>query len=82
METRNDAADRALFHAATKVTIGDGAKASFWSSSWIDGTSLKLIAPKIFEASSKKGRCVKEALSNQNWLADILVQNFTLEHMS
>jgi hypothetical protein len=29
METQNDESDRQLFNAATRVTIGDGMKASF-----------------------------------------------------
>jgi hypothetical protein len=36
-ETPNDASDLDLFNAATRVTIGNGAKASFWSSSWLHG---------------------------------------------
>ena len=36
-ETPNDYADRSHFNAATRVTIGDGLKASFWGSSWLDG---------------------------------------------
>jgi hypothetical protein len=36
-ETPNDASDLDLFNAATCVTIGNGAKASFWSSSWLHG---------------------------------------------
>jgi hypothetical protein len=32
LETPNDETNYALFSAATKVTIGNGHKASFWSS--------------------------------------------------
>ena len=82
LETPNDEKDRPLFHAATKVTIGDGTRASFWSSSWLDGTSPKLLAPKIFEASKRKNRVVGDALIEQRWIADIKVDAFTTEHIS
>ena len=32
-----NAVDRQLFRASTIVTLGDGAKASFWQSSWLQG---------------------------------------------
>jgi hypothetical protein len=54
LETPNDEMDRSLFCAATKVTIGDGYKASFWSSSWLDARPPNLIALLIYEASKRK----------------------------
>jgi hypothetical protein len=80
-ETPNDATDRDLFNAATRVTIGDGSKASFWSSSWLDGTPPKIIAPLIFTASQRKNRSVRDALEGQNWAADINVDSFTVDHL-
>lgn len=82
LETPNDETDRTLFNAATKVSIGDGRKASFWSSSWLNGKTLQSIAPKIFEVSKRKKRCVQDALDHDKWIADISVNNFTVEHMS
>ncbi|XP_071680370.1 uncharacterized protein [Lolium perenne] len=80
-ETPNDVADLDLFDAATRVTIGNGAKASFWSSSWLHGTPPKDLAPLIFKASRRKNRTVQEALADHNWVADIAVDAFTAEHM-
>jgi hypothetical protein len=80
-ETPNDATDRDLFNAATRVTIGDGSKASFWSSSWSDGTPPKIIAPLIFIAFRRKNRSARNALEGQNWFADINVDSFTIEHL-
>jgi hypothetical protein len=54
LETPNDEVDRSLFNVATKVTIGDRHKASFWTSSWLDAKPPKLIAPMIYEASKRK----------------------------
>jgi hypothetical protein len=82
LETPNDEVDRSLFNAATKVTVGDGNKASFWSSSWLNGATPQSIAPKIFEVSKRKKRCVQDALVNDKWIADININSFTVEHMS
>ena len=82
LETPNNAADKELFNAATEVTIGDGMTAHFWTSSWLNGMAPMSIAPKIFEASKKKNRRVQNALTNLNWVADISVQNFTVEHIT
>ena len=80
-ETPNDASDRQLFNAATRVTIGDGKKASFWSSSWLDGKPPKDMAPLVFKASRRKNRTVHDALTEHTWVADIAVEAFTAEHI-
>ena len=54
LDTPNDDIDRRLFNAATEVTIGDGKKARFWSSSWLNGQAPSSIAPCIFEVSKRK----------------------------
>ena len=55
METPCTDTDRDLFSASTIVTVGDGKKAKFWESSWLNGLRPKDIAPKIFEISKKEG---------------------------
>jgi hypothetical protein len=80
-ETPNDASDLDLFNAATQVTIGNDAKASFWSSSWLNGAPPKDVAPLIFLASKRKNQTVRDTLDGQNWVADIAVETFTVEHM-
>jgi hypothetical protein len=80
-ETPIDASDLDLFNAATTVTIGDGAKASFWSSSWLNGTPPKDMAPLIYVASKRKNRTVRDALEDHNWVADVSVEAFTVDHM-
>ena len=54
LETHNDQLDRDLFNVATKVTIGNGLKASFWSSAWLNGFAPKSLAPLIFAVSKQK----------------------------
>jgi hypothetical protein len=83
LETPYDEVDRNLFNVATKVTIGDRHKASFWTSSWLDAKPPKLIAPMIYEASKrKKNRTVHDALANNRWIVDVSIANFTVEHIS
>jgi hypothetical protein len=40
LDTPNNNTERDLFNAATWVTLEDGLKASFWSSSWLHGQTL------------------------------------------
>ena len=81
-ETPNDDSDRNLFNAATRVTVGDGLKASFWGSSWLDGLPAKVIAPDLFTASKRKNRKVQDALTDYKWISDLDVSNFTVNHIS
>ena len=56
--------DRDIFAAATTVHIGDGRKAKFWESSWLEGMRPKDIAPRIFHLSKKKSCLVQTAIPN------------------
>jgi hypothetical protein len=59
------AKDRALFDAATRITIGNGQTANFWNDKWLYDLSPKEIAPELFKISVRKNRSVKEALTNK-----------------
>ncbi|XP_071683468.1 uncharacterized protein [Lolium perenne] len=56
-------------------------KPPFWSSSWLNDAPPKDLAPLIFLASKGKNRTVRDALDNRNWVVDIVVQAFTVDHM-
>lgn len=63
--------DRALFAAATRVSIRNGKLASFWNSSWLNGkTPLKLF-PQLYKHSKRKNRTVAATLKNNKWVVDI-----------
>jgi len=62
-----DAVDRQLFRISTVVIIGDGCKASFWHSSWLDGRAPIDIAPGLYKLAWRKHRKVKEELQDQKW---------------
>uniref|UniRef100_A0A8I7BH24 Reverse transcriptase zinc-binding domain-containing protein n=1 Tax=Hordeum vulgare subsp. vulgare TaxID=112509 RepID=A0A8I7BH24_HORVV len=56
---------------ATRITLGDGAKASFWNDAWLQGQCPKLFAPALYNISMRKNRSVKEALAHDTWLMDL-----------
>lgn len=66
-----DKADRDLFNASTVVTIGNGEKALFWASSWINGTTAKSIAPKLYTKAKRKKITVKQGMTNRKWIDHI-----------
>jgi len=74
--------DKELFAAATRMTIGNGKKGSFWESSWLDGLRPKDVAPQIFELSKKKNVKVDKALENDFWITQINMQDgFSVQHI-
>jgi hypothetical protein len=72
MELTVDKIDRALFAAATRVTIYDGRKASFSHSGWIDGQAPASLFLLLFRHNSRrKNRTVREVVLNGKWISDI-----------
>jgi hypothetical protein len=66
-----DKSDIALFNAATLVVIGNGEKASFWTSRWLQGEAPATAYPDLFKHSKRKNRTVKEALTDSKWIRDV-----------
>jgi hypothetical protein len=58
-----------LFVAATRITIGDGAKTSFWRSAWVHDQRPRDIAPKVFAASGRRNSTVKGSASS-SWMGE------------
>jgi hypothetical protein len=46
--------DKQLFVTAIKVTNGDGKRASFWETPWLDGRRRMDIAPLVYERLKRK----------------------------
>lgn len=72
--------ERELFSAATKITIGDGKTATFWTDRWLTDQSPCSIAPDIFKISIRKNRTVSDALQNNKWLQDLRF-HLSIEHL-
>lgn len=59
-----------MFQTATKIIIGKGYKAKFWTSNWVDGKSVaQCIA--ILYSFVRSNISVAEAVSNKQWVRDI-----------
>ena len=59
----------ALFEAATVLQLGDGKSTFFWINRWIQGCSMKTIAPNV---RARKKRClVADALPGDAWVGHI-----------
>jgi hypothetical protein len=50
--------DKALFFASTVITVGDGAITPFWDARWLNGVSLKELAPNLYKQARFKFRTV------------------------
>ena len=65
---------QALFDAAVTTVVGNGANTKFWTDRWLQGSSIKLLAPNLFATVPKrrvKKRTVQEALMDNQWVQDI-----------
>ncbi|XP_051219522.1 uncharacterized protein [Lolium perenne] len=54
-----------IFAASTSMVVGNGESALFWEDLWMDGRSIKEMAPEVYELVPKrrrKARMVREAL--------------------
>lgn len=71
LEIPCDARDIDLFAASTIVTIGDGKTAKFWSSSWLQGSTAKNLAPNLFSKAKRKQITVHKALQSNKWISHI-----------
>lgn len=54
MELPCDGLDVKLFQAATTISVGNGAKTSFWNDNWLQNQCLKDFAPNCFRLAKRK----------------------------
>jgi len=74
--------DHELFEIATKIAIGDGRKASFWESSWIDGYRARDIAPLVYDICRKKKFTICKGMEQNFWVSQINTQGgLTVENI-
>jgi hypothetical protein len=73
--------DRLLFNFSTTISLGDGAKARFWHSNWLDGEAPKYLAPNLFRLASRKNRTVQQELRNNNWICSLRGRITTATHI-
>lgn len=76
-----DQVDRALFAAATAVTVGDGRTVKFWTDSWLHGIAPVALFPNLHKHSKRRNRAVVDALQDSKWVDDVNY-NWTTKLMS
>jgi hypothetical protein len=62
------------FTASTSMVVGNGESALFWEDRWLEGRSIKEMAPEVYALVPKrrrKTRTVREALADRAWIPDI-----------
>jgi hypothetical protein len=64
----------AMFSSSIYVQVGDGASTKFWTDAWLPDGAISNTAPNLFKAVGRRrlGRTVKDALSNMQWVWDII----------
>lgn len=67
MEVPCNETDKQLFRASTIVKVGNGQRARFWESPWLEGQAPRDIAPNLFKLAWRKNLTVEEELQNLNW---------------
>jgi hypothetical protein len=60
--------DRQLFRLSTVVILGNGVKARFWDSPWLQGRAPRDIAPRLYKLAWRKNLSVAEELQDANWM--------------
>jgi hypothetical protein len=67
-KTPCDSIDSSLFDACTKINIGRGNIAKFWTSRWLDGAAPADIAPSLYNLTRLKKLTVEQAMANDRWM--------------
>jgi hypothetical protein len=63
-----------IFAASTSMVVGNGESALFWEDRWLDGKSIKEMAPEVFALVPKRRRrvrTVRQAPVDRTWIPDI-----------
>ena len=66
-----DDKDKQLFAACTKITLGNGKRASFWTDKWLNGIAPADETPLLFQLATRKSLTMAKALHNGIWLRSI-----------
>jgi len=64
-------ADMDLFRACTKISLGNGERASFWHDNWCGRGPIKQWAPDLYNIASRKSRSVAKELALGNWIRSV-----------
>jgi hypothetical protein len=65
---------RKFFASSVITLVGDGSNTLFWTDRWLDGSSIKDLAPAVVAnvgTRARSSRTVAHALENWQWVSDI-----------
>jgi hypothetical protein len=51
--------------------VGDGRKAKFWTSAWLQGQVAASLFPTLYKHSRRNNIMVSEALAENKWMRDV-----------
>lgn len=80
-----DSDDLKLFNVATRVHVGNGRKAAFWTSAWLHGEVPAVLFPALYKHTKRKNRSVHDAMTDNKWIRDIdysMTQQIIAEFLS
>lgn len=66
--TSCDSSDLQLFKSCTKISIGDGSRAMFWTDRWMEGVAPGEVAPQLFSLAHHKQTTMADALRDGKWM--------------
>jgi hypothetical protein len=76
-ETPCDQTDKDLFAACTRITLGNGEIANFWTDRCLNGHAPCSLAPLYFPLAARKRIMVRKARANGRWMKGL--QNINSE---
>jgi hypothetical protein len=74
LPTLTDSKARDVFDSLVQIKVGDGLRVLFWRDRWIDGKSVRDIAPVLMgkvKTRSYNARTVAQGLTDHRWVLDI-----------
>jgi hypothetical protein len=57
------------------MVVGNGESALFWEDRWLDGKTIRELAPEVYALIPKRRRkihTVRQALVERSWISDIV----------
>ncbi|KAE8782832.1 Serine/threonine-protein kinase CTR1 [Hordeum vulgare] len=74
LKLMDDDAASSVFNSLVKINVGNGARVLFWRDRWINGFTIKEIAPLIFQlvpTRARNSRTVQQVLTDNYWTQDV-----------
>lgn len=74
-DTPCNSTDKQLFASCTRIQLGDGNTAFFWTDRWLNGEAFSVSTPELFKLARFKKLTVKQGLHNNKWMTGLHSMN-------